>query len=295
MSNPYSMDNVDTQNISVASENGVAANGGGQGADVQQNLDNDATTHFGFKTVREGEKQGMVRDVFDSVASKYDLMNDLMSAGVHRIWKNHMVTWLNPRPGMHVVDVAGGTGDIALRILQQSQKRAKSRGGAASAHVSICDINYEMLAVGADRAFDKGVFGEIDWVCGNAECLPFPDASLDAYTCAFGLRNVTRLDVALQEARRVLKPGGRFLCLEFSHVTLPLLDRLYDTYSFSVLPKLGQLVAGDADSYQYLAESIRQFPNQDAYVQRIAQAGLRNVEYRNLSGGIAALHSAWRI
>ncbi len=245
------------------------------------------TTHFGYQTVPEDEKVHLVRGVFDSVASKYDLMNDLMSMGVHRLWKSAMVDWLAPRAGQHFVDVGGGTGDIATRIL--------SRVGAADAPVTVCDINHEMITVGRDRSLDSGRLAGITWVCGDAEKLPFPDMSFDAYTIAFCLRNVTRIDNALAEARRVLKPGGRFLCLEFSRVVVPLLDKIYDAYSFSVLPALGSLVAGDAGSYRYLAESIRKFPSQKELLSRMETAGLRECKMRNLSGGIAALHSGWRV
>ncbi|MCP5366295.1 MAG: bifunctional demethylmenaquinone methyltransferase/2-methoxy-6-polyprenyl-1,4-benzoquinol methylase UbiE [Hyphomicrobiales bacterium] len=243
-----------------------------------------ATTHFGFRTVAEADKASLVRGVFDTVAGRYDLMNDLMSLGVHRLWKNAMVDWLRPRPDMRLVDVGGGTGDIAFRFLE--------RGGR---DVVVCDINREMLAVGRDRAIDKGLLEGLDWVCGDAEALPLPDASVDAYTIAFCIRNVTRIDAALRQARRVLRPGGRFLCLEFSHVVLPVLDQVYDTYSFRVLPWLGQAVAGDRDAYQYLVESIRRFPDQAAFAAMIEDAGLSRVAVRNLSGGIAAIHSAWRV
>ncbi|MBK8174400.1 MAG: bifunctional demethylmenaquinone methyltransferase/2-methoxy-6-polyprenyl-1,4-benzoquinol methylase UbiE [Rhodospirillales bacterium] len=242
-----------------------------------------ATTHFGFRTVPEVEKRSMVGAVFDSVASRYDLMNDLMSAGVHRVWKSAMLDWLNPQPDMLLLDVAGGTGDIAFRFLE--------RGGT---RVIVADINTEMLARGRDRGINRGWISQIDWTCGDAEQLPIANASVDAYTIAFGIRNVTRIDSALTEARRVLRPGGRFLCLEFSRVSLPMLDRLYDTYSFRVLPALGAIVARDADSYRYLAESIRRFPSQDTFAQMIRAAGFDLVSWRNLSGGIAALHSAWR-
>lgn len=245
------------------------------------------TTHFGFRTVAEDEKAHLVRGVFDSVASKYDLMNDLMSAGVHRLWKAAMVDWLAPRAGQSFVDVGGGTGDIAARIL--------TRVGADAGPVTVCDINHEMVSVGRDRAIDGGRLNGIHWTCGDAEKLPFPDMSFDAYTIAFCLRNVTRIDAALEEARRVLKPGGRFLCLEFSRVVVPVLDKVYDAYSFSVLPALGSLVTGDAGSYRYLAESIRKFPAQGELLERMAAAGLRECKVRNLSGGIAALHSGWRI
>lgn len=252
----------------------------------------DATTHFGFRTVRETEKQGLVREVFDSVATRYDLMNDVMSMGIHRVWKDRFVAMADPRPGQQFLDVGGGTGDIAFRILDRIRRRAPDLGGS---HVTVCDINTEMLKVGRDRALDKGRLTGLDWVTGNAESLPFPDASFDLYTIAFCLRNVTRIDAALAEARRVLRPGGRFLCLEFSRVEMPVLDTLYDLYSFQVLPRMGQLVAGDRDSYQYLAESIRQFPPQQEMVRRLEAAGLKQVTVRNLSGGIAAIHSGWRV
>jgi len=244
------------------------------------------TTHFGFSTVRAEEKAGMVRDVFDSVATKYDLMNDLMSMGVHRIWKNAMLDWLNPRPGMTLLDVGGGTGDIAFRFMD----RVNGDG-----NVVVCDINKEMLSVGRDRAIDQGRLTGLDWVCGNAEQLPVPDSSVDAFTIAFCIRNVTRVDAALRDARRVLKPGGRFMCLEFSQVVLPLLDKAYDLYSFKILPWMGNVVADDAASYQYLAESIRQFPPQEEFAAMMREAGLEQVSYRNLSGGIAAIHTGWRI
>ena len=245
------------------------------------------TTHFGFRTVAQTEKAGMVRAVFDAVAPKYDLMNDLMSAGIHRLWKSAMVDWLSPRPGQAIVDVAGGTGDIALRLLE--------RMGDAAQPVTICDINAEMLAAGRNRAVDNGRLKGVNWICGDAETLPFPDMSFDAYTIAFGLRNVTHIDRALSEARRVLKPGGRMLCLEFSKVIVPALDKIYDAYSFKVLPWLGELVAGDREAYRYLAESIRRFPDQETLAGRMTAAGFDQVKFRNLSGGIAAMHSGWRI
>jgi len=246
----------------------------------------DETTHFGFSTVRAEDKAGMVRDVFDSVASKYDLMNDLMSMGVHRLWKNAMLDWLNPRPGTTLLDVGGGTGDIAFRFLDRV-------GGDGK--VIVCDINKEMLSVGRDRSIDQGRLEGLNWVCGNAEQLPVPDSSVDMFTIAFCIRNVTHVDAALREARRVLKPGGRFMCLEFSQVVLPLLDKAYDVYSFKVLPWMGDVVANDAASYQYLAESIRRFPPQEEFAAMMREAGLDQVSYRNLSGGIAAIHSGWRI
>jgi demethylmenaquinone methyltransferase/2-methoxy-6-polyprenyl-1,4-benzoquinol methylase len=243
---------------------------------------------FGYRDVPEAEKAGLVRDVFSSVAKRYDLMNDLMSGGVHRLWKDAMVEWLNPQPGQSILDVAGGTGDIAFRIAEM----ARGRGGAP--RIVVCDVNAEMLAEGVRRA---GVLGEADvcWLCGDAECLPVPDSSIDAFTIAFGIRNVTHVEAALAEARRVLRPGGRFLCLEFSRAQAPGLDVLYDRYSFSVLPRLGEWITKDAEAYRYLAESIRRFPSQYAFAKMIARAGLSRVRMRNLAGGIAAMHSAWRI
>jgi demethylmenaquinone methyltransferase/2-methoxy-6-polyprenyl-1,4-benzoquinol methylase len=241
-------------------------------------------TSFGYRDVPEDQKQGLVREVFSSVARNYDLMNDLMSAGVHRLWKDAMVEWLNPQPGWRVLDVAGGTGDIALRIARTV------RGGAAE--ITVCDINPDMLAEGVRRTKGEGA---IRWIAGDAEALPVPDAHFDAYTIAFGIRNVTHIDKALAEARRVLKPGGRFLCLEFSQVQAPGLDFLYDKFSFNVLPVLGQIVAGDGEAYRYLVESIRRFPPQEKFAKMIEQAGLSRVQFRNLTGGIAAMHSAWKI
>jgi demethylmenaquinone methyltransferase / 2-methoxy-6-polyprenyl-1,4-benzoquinol methylase len=243
-------------------------------------------TSFGFRDVDPADKPKLVRGVFESVAARYDLMNDLMSAGIHRLWKAVFIDMLAPRPGETFIDVAGGTGDIAFRILQ------RTHGGAA---VSVCDLTPAMLETGRARAIDRGLLRGIDWIAGDAESLPFGDRSFDAYTIAFGLRNVTRIARALQEARRVLKPGGRFFCLEFSHVASQPLARLYDLYSFELLPRLGQWVAGDRDSYQYLVESIRRFPKQDELAALIEASGLARPRVRNLSGGIAAIHSAWRI
>jgi len=255
------------------------------------------TTHFGYQEVPEAEKGARVRGVFESVASRYDLMNDLMSGGVHRLWKAAMIDWLNPRPGQSLVDVAGGTGDIAFRIMDRV-------GAERTGPIVVCDLTPEMIAQGRDRAIDRGLLpgriagqplGGLHWVCADAERLPLSDRSMDVVTIAFGLRNVTRIERALAEARRVLRPGGRFLCLEFSRVAVPLLSGLYDRYSFSVLPTLGGLVTGDREAYVYLAESIRRFPAQDALAGLMTAAGLDLVRYRNLSGGIAALHSGWRI
>jgi len=239
---------------------------------------------FGFREVPAEEKSRLVQGVFDSVASRYDLMNDLMSLGIHRLWKSTFIDMLRPRPEMHLLDVAGGTGDIAFRFLE--------RGGG---RVTVCDLTEEMVVVGRNRAIDRGIVSGIEWIVGDAEALPIADSSFDAYSIAFGLRNVTRIDRALQEARRILKPGGRFLCLEFSRLAWPWLEPVYDRYSFAVLPALGEWIVGDRGSYEYLAESIRRFPAQDELAGRIAAAGLEQVTYRNLSGGIAAIHSAWRI
>jgi demethylmenaquinone methyltransferase/2-methoxy-6-polyprenyl-1,4-benzoquinol methylase len=249
------------------------------------------TASFGFREVAAEDKPSLVRGVFESVADRYDLMNDLMSGGIHRLWKSAMIDWLRPRPGQHFIDVAGGTGDIAFRILE----RLRAGDSPDAARVVVCDLTPAMLAVGRDRAIDRGILSGIEWVNGDAENLPFADRSFDAYTVAFGLRNLTHLDQALSEARRVLKPGGRLLCLEFSHVAVPIVDRLYDLYSFQVLPLLGQIVARDRAAYQYLVESIKRFPRQDELVERIGAAGFARTSFRNLTGGIAALHSAWRI
>ncbi len=244
-----------------------------------------AETHFGFRTVPEAEKAGMVHGVFSSVARRYDLMNDLMSGGMHRLWKEALVDWLAPRPGMHLLDVAGGTGDIAFRVL----KRLRGEG-----HVTVCDMTQAMLDEGMRRAETQGV-ASIDWVCGDAMHLPFAERSFDACTIAFGIRNVTRIEDALSEAYRVLRPGGRFLCLEFSRVTNSGLEWLYDRYSFNVIPPMGQAVTGDRDSYRYLVESIRRFPDQERFATMIREAGFGQVKHRNLSMGVAALHSGWRL
>jgi len=252
-----------------------------------------AETDFGFRRVPEEAKAPLVRTVFDSVAERYDLMNDLMSAGIHRRWKAEMVRWLNPRPGQRLIDAAGGTGDIARRALPGLLPPGSDP--AAGGGVIVCDANPQMLEIGRARALDDGILAGIDWLCGDAEELPFADRSFDLYTIAFGLRNVTRLDRALGEARRILKPGGRFLCLEFTPSVAPALQPLYDLYSFRVLPLLGRIVTGNREAYAYLAESIRRFPPQSALAERIEAAGLDRARYRNLTGGIAALHSAWRL
>lgn len=245
----------------------------------------DDETHFGYQTVPRAEKAERVHGVFSSVAARYDLMNDLMSLRIHRLWKDAMMDWLVPRPGSALLDVAGGTGDIAFRFL----KRARGR-----ADVTVCDMTQAMLDEGEQRAEQSGLHG-IDWVCGDAMALPFPDRSFHFYTIAFGIRNVTDIPQALAEAHRVLRPGGRFMCLEFSHIPTPLLQQAYDAYSFNVIPPLGKAVTGDRDSYQYLIESIRRFPEQEQFADMISDAGFRRVDYRNLSLGIAALHSGWRL
>lgn len=270
-----------------------------EGAAATGNRDGDDATHFGFRAVGQSEKASLVRGVFDQVASRYDLMNDLMSLGVHRLWKAALLDALAPRPHMRLLDMAGGTGDIACRFLSRLSRVEKGAGeGAAKkadSGVIVCDANAAMMKVGRARALDRGIVSGLSWVCGDAEAIPLPERSMDAYTIAFGLRNVTRPGAALGEAYRVLKPGGRFLCLEFSHVVLPVLDRLYDMYSFNVIPALGGAVTGDAEGYRYLVESIRRFPTQEALADDMREAGFERVSYRNLSGGIAALHSGWRI
>jgi demethylmenaquinone methyltransferase/2-methoxy-6-polyprenyl-1,4-benzoquinol methylase len=240
-------------------------------------------TSFGFQDVGHGEKQPLVDTVFHRVARRYDLMNDLMSGGMHRLWKDAMVTWLNPpkRPGWKSLDVAGGTGDIAFRIVDASNQNA---------HVTVLDINGSMLAEGKKRAGRKNLGAHVDFVEANAEDLPFPDNSFDAYTIAFGIRNVPRMDKALSEAFRVLKTGGRFLCLEFSEVDMPLLDKAYEAWSFNAIPRIGQIVTGDGDSYRYLVESIARFPAQKDFAGMIRKAGFEQVTWRNYTGGIAALH-----
>jgi demethylmenaquinone methyltransferase / 2-methoxy-6-polyprenyl-1,4-benzoquinol methylase len=245
-------------------------------------------TDFGFRRVPEAAKAPLVRDLFGGVARRYDLMNDLMSAGIHRWWKAEMIAALRPRPGQRLIDVAGGTGDIACRALKLLDP---ARGGLAI----VCDATPPMLAEGRARALDDGIVAGLEWIAGDAEAMPFPDRCFDLYTIAFGLRNVTRIERALAEARRVLRPGGRFLCLEFAPAVAPLLQPLYDAYSFRALPLLGRIIAGDRDAYAYLVESIRRFPPQGEIVARIAAAGLDRARFRNLSGGVAALYSAWRL
>jgi len=249
----------------------------------------DETTHFGFREVPLGDKQTLVNDVFHSVAQRYDLMNDLMSAGLHRVWKDLMINALNPPRGASpfaLLDVAGGTGDIAFRA-------AKAAGPGFQA--TVCDINSNMLQVGRERAEARHLDDRVRFVEGNAENLAFANGAFDAYTIAFGIRNVPRIDLALREAFRVLRPGSRFLCLEFSAVDVPGLDRIYDLFSFKVIPPLGRAVTGDADSYQYLVESIRRFPRPGTFADMIRAAGFSRVSWQSFSGGIVALHSGWRL
>jgi demethylmenaquinone methyltransferase/2-methoxy-6-polyprenyl-1,4-benzoquinol methylase len=248
---------------------------------------------FGSRRVPENQKAALVRALFDCVASRYDLMNDLMSGGIHRLWKAEMVAWLKPHPGQVLLDVGGGTGDIALRALARlsgGQSDATSSGG-----VVVCDTSEQMLEVGRARALDQGILAGIEWVCADAERLPVADRSIDLYTIAFGLRNVTRIDEALAEARRALKPGGRFLCLEFTPEIIPFLQPLYDLYSFRIVPMLGRMVTGNREAYAYLVDSIRRFPRQGELCQMITRARLDRARFRNLTGGVAALHSAWRL
>lgn len=243
------------------------------------------TTHFGYREVDEDQKAGMVRGVFTNVASKYDIMNDVMSVGVHRLWKDAMMDWLAPRSGQHLLDVAGGTGDIAFRFLKR----------APGAQAVVLDMTEGMLVEGRKRAEAEQMADRLEWVVGDAMALPFANSSFDVYTISFGIRNVTRIADALSEAFRVLKPGGRLMVLEFSQLPNPALQKAYDLYSFNVIPRMGQLIAQDRDSYQYLVESIRKFPDQEAFAGMIRNAGFGNVKYRNLSLGVAALHSGWKI
>ncbi|NBB71867.1 MAG: ubiquinone/menaquinone biosynthesis methyltransferase [Alphaproteobacteria bacterium] len=241
---------------------------------------------FGYEEIDPAAKADRVRGVFDRVAARYDLMNDLMSLGVHRLWKDALVDWLAPRAGILHADLGGGTGDVALRVRDRTD---------AGADVVVVDVNPPMLRVGRDRALDTNRFTGLFWVAGDAMALPLPDRAIDSATIAFAMRNVTHVDRALAEIRRVLKPGGRFLCLEFSKLTLPVLDAVYERYSFTVLPALGRMVAGDAASYRYLAESIRRFPDQEGFAELMWGAGFERVRWRNLSAGIACIHSGWRL
>ena len=251
--------------------------------------DDKTTASFGFRDVPQADKERLVGQVFSSVARNYDAMNDLMSGGVHRLWKAAMIDWLAPSGDTKLIDVAGGTGDIAFRFLDHLGTKA------AAARAIVCDINADMLGVGAERAGRRDDRARLDFVCGNAESLPFTAGSADAYTIAFGIRNVTHIDRALAEAFRMLRPGGRFLCLEFSRVDVPILEQLYDLWSFKAIPAIGDAIARDRAAYEYLVESIRRFPPQQTFAKMIENAGFTRVSYRNLTGGIAAMHSAWKI
>tara|TARA_A100001015_G_scaffold301957_1_gene389561 strand:- start:1512 stop:2261 length:750 start_codon:yes stop_codon:yes gene_type:complete len=244
------------------------------------------TTHFGFERVPENKKSGLVQDVFSSVASNYDVMNDAMSFGIHRLWKEALINWLNPQPGQRLLDVAGGTGDISFRFLERAKGQAQA---------TVLDMTEEMLVEGKKRGESINLAQNLDWVCGDAMALPFVPNSFDVYTISFGIRNVVNIEKVLEEAYRVLRVGGRMIILEFGQIPDNTLQKFYDKYSFNIIPLLGELIAGDRKSYQYLVESIRQFPEQDAFSKLLSLKGFENVKYRNLSLGIAALHSGWKI
>ena len=243
------------------------------------------TTHFGAREVCEEDKAGMVRDLFSDVANKYDIMNDVMSVGIHRVWKEAMMDWLAPRAGQRLLDVAGGTGDIAFKFLKR----------AGYGHATVCDLTEGMLNEGRKRAEAAQLAGSLDWVVGDAMALPFADNSFDVYTISFGIRNVTRPQEALNEAYRVLRPGGRLMVLEFSQLPNPMMQKAYDLYSFNVIPRMGQVIANDRESYQYLVESIRNFPDQETFLGMVRAAGFGQAKYRNLTMGIACLHSGWKL
>jgi demethylmenaquinone methyltransferase/2-methoxy-6-polyprenyl-1,4-benzoquinol methylase len=243
------------------------------------------TTHFGAREVREDDKAGLVHGVFSNVASRYDVMNDVMSVGIHRLWKDAMMDWLAPRAGQRLLDVAGGTGDISFRFLRR----------AGEAEAVVLDMTEQMLIEGRKRAEAEAFSEQLDWITGDAMALPLPDNSFDVYTISFGIRNVTRIPDALSEAYRVLRPGGRLMVLEFSQLPNAMMQKAYDLYSFNVIPRMGQVIANDRDSYQYLVESIRNFPDQETFATMIRDAGFEQVKYRNLTMGIAALHSGWKL
>ncbi len=244
------------------------------------------TTHFGFDTVLQSKKAGLVQDVFSNVASNYDIMNDAMSLGIHRLWKDALINWLNPQPWQKLIDVGGGTGDISFRFI----KRAKGM-----AHATVLDMTEAMLVEGKKRSESKNYTKNLEWVCGDAMLLPFKENSFDVYTISFGIRNVVDIEKAIEEAYRVLNVGGRITVLEFGRIPNDLLQKIYDKYSFNIIPKLGGMIAGDKESYQYLVESIRKFPEQEKFSKLLSMKGFENVKYRNLSFGIAAIHSGWKI
>ena len=243
-------------------------------------------THFGFKTVLSRDKAALVQNVFNNVASNYDLMNDAMSLGVHRLWKDALIDWLNPQPGQHLLDVAGGTGDISFRFINRANSSAKA---------TVLDMTEAMLVEGQNRSETEDLSGSLEWVCGDAMLLPFKNNTFDVYTISFGIRNVTDIKKAISEAYRVLKIGGRITVLEFGQMPDEILQKLYNKYSFSIIPELGRMIAGDKESYQYLVESIRRFPKQDDFAQLLRSEGFENVKYRNMSFGIAAIHSGWKV
>ena len=257
--------------------------------------DAEKTVSFGFEEVSPDEKVSRVKGVFRSVASRYDVMNDLMSAGVHRLWKHDTIAKLNPQPGERLLDVAGGTGDLAKAFIDRADRAGKRRGKPEKASAVVCDINDAMLDAGRARRDMAAYDGRIGWVCGDAQALPFEDRSVDALTIAFGIRNVADRDAALSEFRRVLKPGGRLGVLEFSHMTVPAFQALYDTYSFNVIPAMGQAVTGDRDSYQYLVESIRKFPAPTEFSTMLGRAGFKRVKHQSFTGNIATLFSGWKL
>lgn len=256
--------------------------------------DSETRASFGYREIAADEKAGLVRSVFDKVAPKYDLMNDLMSVGAHRVWKSILIDRINPRPGEFLLDAAGGTGDVAAAFLTRADRRGRAQG-RPGARAIVADVNAAMLRAGRRRQSAAGHAERLAHLCADAESLPLPDRSVDIYAIAFGVRNVTRIDATLAEARRVLKIGGRFFCLEFSQLGTENLQRLYDAWSFVVIPRLGEIVAKDRESYQYLVESIRRFPNQDNFAAMLRANGFSRVRYENLSAGIVAVHSGWRL